>query len=105
MFTNVLSRLTMFQKFVGASLASVVLVCAQVPNPTQRAPMQPDRNGPNPIFRVEGVARTAQAVNYRHGGGSTRSNFQGTASMPMAKGDAKVESERGVTRISADLKN
>jgi len=82
----------------------MVLVCAQVPNPTQQ-PQQPDPNGPNPIFRVEVVGRTAQAVNYRHRGGSTKINFQGTAIMPMAKGDAKVESERGVIHISADLKN
>jgi outer membrane protein OmpA-like peptidoglycan-associated protein len=51
------------------------------------------------------IGRTAQAVNYRHRGGSTKINFQGTAIMPMAKGDAKVESERGVIHISAELKN
>lgn len=60
---------------------------------------------PTPIFRVEVVGRTAQAVNYRHRGGSTKVDFQGTALMPMAKGDAKVESERGVIHISADFKN
>ncbi len=95
----------MLAKFVSMSLASAVLICAQIPNPTQRNQQQPDPNGPNPIFRVEVVGRTAQAVNYRHRGGSTKINFQGTAIMPMAKGDAKVESERGVIHISADLKN
>lgn len=58
-----------------------------------------------PIFRVEVVGRTAQAVNYRHRGGSTKVNFQGTAIMPNAKGDARVESERGVIHISADFHN
>ena len=78
----------MFEKLVGTSLASVVLVCAQIPNPTQRTVPQPDRSAPNPIFRIEVVARSAQAVNYRHRGGSTKINFQGTAIMPMAKGEA-----------------
>ncbi len=49
------------------------------------------------------VGRTAQAVNYRHRGGSTKVNFQGTALMPMGKGEAKVESERGNIHISADF--
>ena len=95
----------MLSRIVGIGAVSAFLACAQIPNPTQRAQPQPEPNGPNPIFRVEVVARTAQAVNYRHRGGSTRINFQGTALMPMAKGEAKVESERGVIHISADLKN
>src|SRR5438105_10967495 len=81
------------------------LFCQQVPNPTQRPPATTPDTGPNPIFRVEVVGRTAQAVNYRHRGGSTRVNFQGTAIMAMAKGEARVESERGVIHISADFKN
>src|ERR1700681_482679 len=94
----------MFQKILGRRFASVVFLCAQVPNPmTRPAPQTPE--GGAPIFRVEVVGRTAQAVNYRHRGGSTRVNFQGTAIMSMAKGEAKVESERGVIHISADLKN
>src|SRR5579862_2457359 len=95
----------MLSKIAGAGLITAALICAQIPNPTQRTTAQPDPNGPNPIFRVEVVARTAQAVNYRHRGGGTKINFQGTVLMPMAKGEAKVESERGVIHISADLKN
>src|SRR6202040_4153298 len=93
----------MMWRVFGTTIFSAVLLC-QVPNPTQQPPATPD-NGPNPIFRIEVVGRTAQAVNYRHRGGSTRVNFQGTAIMSMAKGEAKVESERGVIHISADLKN
>jgi outer membrane protein OmpA-like peptidoglycan-associated protein len=101
---NLLLKLTMFQKILGSSFASVVFLCAQVPNPTHQPAPQTADSG-TPIFRVEVVGRTAQAVNYRHRGGSTRVNFQGTAIMPMAKGEAKVESERGVIHISADLRN
>jgi outer membrane protein OmpA-like peptidoglycan-associated protein len=60
---------------------------------------------PMAIFRVEVVARTTQAVNYLHRGGSTNISFQGTPLLPLGKGSAKVESERGVIHISAELKN
>src|ERR1051326_745984 len=89
---------------IAVTLFPAVLFC-QVPNPTQQPPRPAAESGPNPIFRVEVVGRTAQAVNYRHRGGATRVNFQGTALMSMAKGEAKVESERGVIHVSADLKN
>jgi hypothetical protein len=45
-----------------------------------------------PIYRVNVVARTTKAINYRHRSGSTKVDFQGTALMPRATGDAKVES-------------
>ncbi len=49
------------------------LVSAQVSNPTQP---EPDRSVPTPIFRIEVVARTADAVNYLHRGGSTKIDFK-----------------------------
>ncbi|HZU27609.1 MAG TPA: OmpA family protein [Bryobacteraceae bacterium] len=71
-----------------------------VANPTS----QPVANeGETPVFRVEVVSRTLQAVNYRHRGGATHVNFQGTALMPRAHGEAKVESERGVIHVNADF--
>jgi outer membrane protein OmpA-like peptidoglycan-associated protein len=60
---------------------------------------------PAPIFRVEVVARTAQAVNYLHRGGSTKVDFQGTPLAPAGRGSATVESQRGVIRVAADFKN
>jgi outer membrane protein OmpA-like peptidoglycan-associated protein len=99
----------MFGK-VLASLVTASALWAQVgtappPNPTQQNVGPNTRDNPMPVFRVEVVSRSIQAVNYRHRGGSTRINFQGTAIMPMAKGEAKVESERGVIHVSAELKN
>ena len=58
-----------------------------------------------PIFRVEVVARTTQAVNYLHRGGSTKIDFQGTPLTAGAHGSAKVESERGVIHVEAELKD
>ncbi len=93
----------MFGKVLSSAALSIVFMSAQVPNPTQQQPPPSQEDAATPIFRVEVVGRTAQAVNYRHRGGSTKVNFQGTAIMPMAKGEAKVESERGVIHISADF--
>jgi outer membrane protein OmpA-like peptidoglycan-associated protein len=89
-------------QIITAGLVTGILLSAQTPNPTQKAPEQVE---PTPIFRIEVVARTTAAVNYLHRGGSTRIDFQGTPLMPAAKGSAKVESERGVIHVSADFKD
>jgi outer membrane protein OmpA-like peptidoglycan-associated protein len=83
-------------------LASLTLA-AQVPNPTQQP--APEQLNPAPIFRIEVVARSTQAVNYLHRGGATDIDFQGTALDTSGRGHAKVESERGVIHVSADFKN
>jgi outer membrane protein OmpA-like peptidoglycan-associated protein len=89
--------------FVGV-IASLTLA-AQVPNPTTQPQPAPEQLNPAPIFRVEVVARSTQAVNYLHRGGATDIDFQGTALDASGKGHAKVESERGVIHVSADFKN
>src|SRR5580704_3844000 len=58
-----------------------------------------------PIYRVNVVARTTKAINYRHRSGSTKVDFQGTALMPRAKGDAKVDSKQGYLSVDAHFKN
>jgi outer membrane protein OmpA-like peptidoglycan-associated protein len=87
-----------------AALAALagILLSAQVQTPTQP---EPDRSLPAPIFHIEVVARTADAVNYLHRGGSTKIDFRGTPLMTTVVGSAKVESVRGVIHISAELKN
>ena len=51
-------------------MVPAVLLCQQVRNPTQQGQQPAPDAGPNPIFRIEVVGRTAQAVNYRHRGGA-----------------------------------
>ena len=51
-----------------------------------------------PIYRVNVVARSTKAINYRHRSGSTKVDFQGTALMPRAAGDAKVEANRATSK-------
>src|SRR5438045_5077449 len=58
-----------------------------------------------PIYRVNVVARTTKAVNYRHRSGSTKVDFRGTALMPHATGDARVESHQGYLEVDAHFKN
>jgi outer membrane protein OmpA-like peptidoglycan-associated protein len=97
-------------KIATLAFLAALTVSAQETNPTQKpaqpqAEIQPDPNAPQPIFRIEVVEHTIQAVNYLHRGGSTRIDFNGTPIMTMGKGSAKVESERGVIKIGAEFKN
>jgi outer membrane protein OmpA-like peptidoglycan-associated protein len=73
---------------------------AQEPNPTANTVSNggqssgTDANG-NPVFIVNTVERELPAVNYFHRSGSTKVGLQGTELMPGARGEAKVESEKG----------
>jgi outer membrane protein OmpA-like peptidoglycan-associated protein len=49
------------------------------------------------------VARTTKAINYHHRSGSTTIGFRGTALLPEARGEAKVESKQGVIKIDARM--
>ncbi len=49
----------------------------------------------------QNVSRVAKAINYRHAG-TTKVDFQGTALMPQASGEGKVQSRTG--RIEVDVK-
>lgn len=73
----------------------------QAPNPTQQTAEVGARSVP--IYRITVVARTTRAINYRHRSGSTHIGFRGTALMPDARGEAKVQSKQGVIKIDADM--
>jgi outer membrane protein OmpA-like peptidoglycan-associated protein len=74
----------------------------QAPNPTQQR--TESGNAAVPLYRITVVARTTKAINYNHRSGSTMIGFQGTALMPAAQGEAKVESKQGVIKIDADMR-
>lgn len=92
-------------------LASTLLVLfpaallAQEPNPTQTMGQQPPPGGPNPIYRVQVVSRSIQAVSYRNRSGWTKIDFQGTSLAPQAKGTADVNSRLGHMEIKLDVKD
>jgi outer membrane protein OmpA-like peptidoglycan-associated protein len=90
---------------VGSLVACGVMLAQppQAPNPAQRnVTEQP--GAPVPIYRVTVVARTTKAINYNHRSGPTEIDFRGTALMPEARGEAKVESKQGVIKINADMR-
>ena len=92
-------------KTISAFLLACGILAAQAPqapNPTTTS-IDPATAGSVPIYRVTVVARTTKAINYNHRSGSTRIGFRGTALMPQAEGEAKVESKQGVIKIDAEM--
>lgn len=91
-------------KIVYSSLFTAGLMVAQVANPAQTTNQpQTVTLESQPIYRVTVVSRTAKAVNYRHRSGATKIDFAGTALMPNAKGEAKVESKRGYIEVEVEF--
>jgi outer membrane protein OmpA-like peptidoglycan-associated protein len=74
----------------------------QAPNPTQQ---QVELSGPGeaPVYRVTVVSRSTQAVNYRHRGGATKIDMQGTTLLPEARAEAKVESKQGYIEVEIEF--
>jgi outer membrane protein OmpA-like peptidoglycan-associated protein len=88
-------------------MCGAVALSGQEPNPTSKMATPQDQqkiekqdNGIY-LYRVNVVQRDLDAVNYLHRSGSTTISFQGTTLLPLAKGDAKVTSERGGIHIEA----
>src|SRR5580658_10292967 len=73
----------------------------QAPNPMQQGAAP--QGEPVPVYRVTVVSRTTMAINYNHRQGSTPVAFRGTALMPEARGEARVDSKTGVTKIDANM--
>jgi outer membrane protein OmpA-like peptidoglycan-associated protein len=64
-----------------------------------------NQNGPVPIFKVQVVSRSIQAVSYRNHSGWTKIDFQGTSLAPQAEGHAEVNSRLGHMEIKLDVKH
>lgn len=58
-----------------------------------------------PLFKVQVVSRSVQAVSYRDRSGWTKIDFQGTSLAPEAKGTAQVRGELGHVTIKVDVKD
>ena len=102
----------MKSSLIFAGLAFGGILSAQIANPTQKAPQeensQEQSQSPsqqkNPVFRVQVVSRTIQAVSYRNRSGWTKVDFQGTALAPKANGQAEVNSRKGYMQVKATVK-
>ena len=74
---------------------SLALAAAQISNPSAQ--------GPQPIYRVEVVARTVKAVNYGHRTIPAKVDLKGTVLAPEARREARVESKRGAVDIDVQV--
>ncbi len=86
---------------LGLLLAGGVLL-AQPQRPNEPARVA---SAGTPVYRVTVTARTAKAISYQHRGGATKIDFTGTALMPNAHGEAKVESKQGYIEIEVEFRN
>ena len=66
---------------------------------------QTGQEAPPPVFKANSVSKSIKAINYRHRSGSTDISFVGTAIMPRAQGQARVESRQGAISIDANFKD
>jgi outer membrane protein OmpA-like peptidoglycan-associated protein len=82
-----------------------VALLGQEPNPTASADRPVNTNGPVPIFKVQVVSRSIQAVSYRNHSGWTKIDFQGTSLAPQAQGHADVNSRLGHMEVKLDVKH
>lgn len=73
---------------------------AQAPSATANQVVKLDSQ---PLYTVTVVSRSTKAVNYRHRGGATKVDFRGTALMPEARGEAKVESKQGYIEVEVEF--
>ncbi|HLK68226.1 MAG TPA: OmpA family protein [Bryobacteraceae bacterium] len=95
-------------KIIGTFLTVCGLMAAQAP-PAPNLVQQPTENaarmaaGEMPLYRVTVTQRTAKAINYRHRSGATKIDFRGTDLMPIARGEAKVESKQGYIEIEVEF--
>src|SRR5579871_2768166 len=90
-------------KTINAFLLCGGLLAAQPPQAPNPAQMPAENAASAPIYRITVVARTMKAINYNHRSGPTTIGFRGTALMPAARGDARVESKQGVIKIDAEM--
>ena len=92
------------KRFFSLILLMFIAACVFGQEATPLPPTEPtEPMDQTPVFRVKVVSRTTRAVNYRHRGGSTTVDFQGTSLMPEARGKAKVDSKAGRLVINADI--
>lgn len=90
-------RMRRFVLIAGLSLGSLTLAAQDA---YQVTPMES-----TPVYRINVVSRSVEAVNYRHRNGSTKIDFRGTALMPDGSGEAKIDSKAGRLEINAEFKD
>jgi hypothetical protein len=49
------------------------------------------------------VSKSTKAIGYQVGGGSTKVDMKGTSIMQQASGEAKIEAQKGITKIEVSV--
>jgi outer membrane protein OmpA-like peptidoglycan-associated protein len=88
---------------LGSVIGAAAYAQSPAPNPAQQVTIIEPQPGEVPLYRVTVVARTTPAINYRHRGGATKIDFEGTQLLPRAHGEAKVESKQGYIEIEVEF--
>ena len=97
-----LQAIIVFSAIIIFTIASSLF--AQEPNPVQNTEsLDQIQTSRSPIYRVNVVARTTKAVNYRDRGQPTKIDFAGTVLLPQSEGEARVQSKKGATQIHAEF--
>lgn len=87
------------KKMAALLITVLTLAAASLPARAQNNPQGQSQQAP--VIQIN-VTRTIQAVNYM-AKGSTRIDFRGTALLPQATGEAKVEAKNGAVSINANF--
>src|SRR5258705_2439671 len=93
------------KKLTIALFMACGVVAAQTPAQERNENANRTAAGTAPIYRITVTERTAKAISYQHRGGATKIDFAGTALMPAAHGEAKVESKQGYIEIEVEFRN
>jgi outer membrane protein OmpA-like peptidoglycan-associated protein len=99
------SQRTYMKKTTIALLLACGVLAAQTPAQERNENAHRAASGLAPIYRVSVTERTAKAISYQHRSGATKIDFAGTALMPEAHGQAKVESKKGYIEIEVEFRN
>ena len=85
--------------------AAITISLSAFAQTSRQVSMDVEPLNPTPMFRVNVVSRSVQAVSYEHRSGTSKVDFMGTDLMPSANGEAKVNSKRGSIEIDAEFGN
>ncbi len=93
------------KKTLAVFLMTCGMLSAQTPAQERRENADRTAAGLTPIYRVTVTERTTKAISYRNRSGATKIDFAGTALLPAAHGEAKVESKKGYMEIEVEFRN
>jgi outer membrane protein OmpA-like peptidoglycan-associated protein len=93
------------KKIIAVFLTVCGVLSAQTPAQERKENANREASGLAPIYRVTVTERTAKSISYRNRSGATKIDFTGTALMPNAHGEAKVEGKKGYIEIEVEFRN